>query len=163
MRRRLAALALVLASVPLALAEEPGAEAEKGRFSFKEVGDGVLRLDARTGAVALCSSRAVGWACQAVPDERAALDNEITRLEDENARLRRELARRAIEPPNGAKPPGEPAPDAAAPKLPSDVDLDRALSFLQRAWRRMVEMVQQMQRELNKDPPLERKGPEKGT
>jgi hypothetical protein len=163
MRRSLAAVALVLASIPLALAEEPGGEAEKGRFSFREVSDGVLRLDTRTGAVALCSSRAVGWACQAVPDDRATFENEIARLEDENARLRRELARRAIEPPNGAKPPGEPAPDAATPRLPSDADLDRALSFLQRAWRRVVEMVQQMQRELNRDPPLERKGPEKGT
>jgi hypothetical protein len=164
MRHALAALVVVFSSISPSLAEDAGTEADNGRFSFREVIDGVLRLDSRTGAVALCSKRAVGWACQAVPDDRAALESEMTRIENENALLRRELVARGIELPNGSKPPtGAPDSGAQAPSLPSDADLDRAMSFLQRAWRRLVEMVQQMQRELNKEAPLEGKGPGKGT
>ena len=43
--------------------------------------DGVLRLDTRTGAVSTCNNSGAGWACYAVPDERAAMDAEIGRLQ----------------------------------------------------------------------------------
>jgi len=38
--------------------------------------DGVIRLDTRTGAVSNCNDSSAGWACYAVPDERAAMDTE---------------------------------------------------------------------------------------
>ena len=56
--------------------------------------DGVLRLDTRTGAVSTCSNTGAGWACYAVPDERAALDAEIGRLQADNEKLKAELAAR---------------------------------------------------------------------
>ena len=46
----------------------------------------MLRLDTRTGQVSLCAKQSAGWACNAVPDERNALENEITRLQRENGR-----------------------------------------------------------------------------
>ena len=52
----------------------------------------------RTGQVAFCSPHTVGWACQAVPEDRAALEKEIARLQDEVASLKkagREFARTA--------------------------------------------------------------------
>ncbi len=42
-----------------------------GRYTFQQVADGVLRLDTRTGEVALCSKRATNWSCQLLPDDRA--------------------------------------------------------------------------------------------
>ena len=44
---------------------------------------------------------AAGWSCQTVPDERAALENEIGRLQGENAELKKSLLRRGIELPPG--------------------------------------------------------------
>ena len=54
---------------------------ENGRYTLSPVADGVIRLDTRTGAVSTCSNTGAGWACHVVPDERAALDAEIGRLQ----------------------------------------------------------------------------------
>ena len=76
-------------------------ETENGRYALSPTGDGVLRLDTRTGAISTCNNSGAGWACYAVPDERAAMDTEIgrlqadiVRLQAENARLKADLAER---------------------------------------------------------------------
>ena len=142
MKSAVAVSAFFLSLAPLAQAQEPTPETEHGRFTFKQVSDGLLRLDTRTGEVALCSSRAVGWACRTLPEDRTALENEIARLQDENTALKRELAARG---------PGPAVKPDETLKLPSDADLDRAMSFLERAWRRLVEMVQKLQREMESE------------
>src|SRR6476619_3477618 len=72
---------------------------ENGRYALSPIADGVLRLDTRTGAVSTCNISGTGWACYAVPDERAAMDTEIgrlqadvVRLQAENERLKADLA-----------------------------------------------------------------------
>lgn len=151
MKRAAAALTFFFAFAALAWAQDPGPETEHGRFTFKQMGNDLLRLDSRSGEVALCSKRAVGWACQALPEDRAALENEIARLQGENAALRREFVSRGLPLPDGITgPPSAAKPDPAL-KLPSDADLDRAMSFLERAWRRLVEMVQKLQREIESE------------
>jgi len=133
MKSAVAAFAFFLGLASVAQAQESTPETEHGRFTFKQVSDGLLRLDARTGEVALCGKRAVGWACQALPEDRTALENEIARLQGENAALKRELVARGVPLPDGFKgPPATARPDQDL-KLPSDADLDRALSFLERA------------------------------
>src|ERR1044072_1940257 len=102
MRTILALLALLLTALPLA-AQTSSLERENGRYSFKDVPEGVMRLDTRSGQVSLCSRRQAGWTCQAVPDDRVTLENEIARLESDNAELRRQLGREA---PSGRGGPG---------------------------------------------------------
>src|ERR1700716_1699825 len=67
---------------------------ENGRYALAPVADGVIRLDTRTGTVSTCTNSGGGWACYAVPDERAALDAEIGRLAADNEKLKAELAAR---------------------------------------------------------------------
>jgi len=143
---------------------EGAPESDNGRFSFKEVPDGVLRLDSRTGQVSLCS-RVSEWACRALADDRTALENEIGRLLDENAALRKQLeeARHAPVPPETVPPStSAPNPPAAAspPKqgereltLPSDADVNRMMAFLEKMWRRLLDMAERTQRELDRDRP----------
>ena len=85
-------LALCLAGSGQALA---GAlpETENGRYALSPTGDGVLRLDTRTGAISTCNNSGAGWACYAVPDERAAMDTEIGRLQADIVRLQAESER----------------------------------------------------------------------
>ena len=144
-------------------------DGENGRYALSPVADGVIRLDTRTGSVSTCSNTGAGWACYAVPDERAALDAEIGRLQAENEnskteleRLKAELAAREPTVPGKIDEPlpktdslkkGDPKVAEGERKieipLPSDRDMDRVMSFLERAWRRLVEMANRMQKDVS--------------
>ena len=120
-------------------------DSENGRYSFSSVPDGVLRLDTRTGAVSLCARQAAGWACNAVPDERAALENEIARLQRENGAMKKDMLARNLPLPGGVSG----APQSAQQRelqlkvpLPSDAEIDRMMSAFEKMWRRLVDMMQ---------------------
>jgi hypothetical protein len=142
-------LTLSLADFAAASAQTTTPDSENGRYSFNPVADGVLRLDTRTGQVSQCSRSDAGWACKMVPDERSALETEIARLQGEIATLKKELLTR------GLPVPGVPSPPAAKPgepelKLPSDAEVDKVISFLERVWRRLIEMGSAMQKDIEK-------------
>ena len=80
------------------------ADTEAGRFSFHKVDEGFLRLDTRTGQVSLCNHKNLGWACETIPDERAALENEIARLQTGNAALKKDMLARGLSLPDPVKP-----------------------------------------------------------
>ena len=137
-------------------------DSENGRYALSPVADGVLRLDTRTGAVSTCSNSGTGWACYAVPDERAALDTEIGRLQADNEKLKAQLAEREPTitgkidepmPKTDSLKKAEPKPGDSARKieipLPNDRDMDRAMSFLEQAWRRLVELANRVQKDIN--------------
>jgi hypothetical protein len=141
------ALTLSLADFAVASAQTATPDSENGRYSFNPVADGVLRLDTRTGQVSQCSRSDIGWACKVVPDERSALETEIARLQGDNASLKKELC--------GLPVPGVPGPSGAKPgepelKLPSDDEVDKVISFLEKVWRRLIEMGRTVQRDVEK-------------
>ena len=134
----------------------PGSQADRaavavpgGRFSFQPVDGGLLRLDSQSGQVAFCGPRTAGWTCQPVPEERAALEAEIARLQDDLDRLRRDTAALRETPP---RPPAEVAPSAkpAEPgiKLPRGEDLERTRAAIEDAWQRLMEMIVNLQRDI---------------
>jgi hypothetical protein len=153
----LVAAACLAGFAPAGAAETP--DTENGRYTLQPSGDGMIRLDTRTGAVSSCSSSAAGWACYAVPDERAALDTEIGRLQAENEKLKAQLASREQAPAPGkiedAMPKSDKAPNVADGQrkieipLPSDQDMDRVMSFLERAWRRLIDMANRVQKDMS--------------
>jgi hypothetical protein len=140
---------------PAVAAETP--DTENGRYTLQPSGDGMVRLDTRTGTVSNCSNSAAGWACYAVPDERSALDAEIGRLQVENEKLKAELASREPAAAAGkiedALPKSDKAPSTVDSQrkieipLPSDQDMDRVMSFLERAWRRLIDMASRVQKD----------------
>src|SRR5215204_1398387 len=156
----LAAVAIVLGGAGTALAQSKP-DTENGRYALSPIADGVLRLDTRTGAVSTCSNSGVGWACYAVPDERAAFDTEIGRLQADNEKLRAQLAERdgtvtgkvdeALPKSDALK---KPEPKVAEGErkieipLPSDRDMDRMMAFLEKAWRRLIEMANRVQKDV---------------
>ena len=136
-------------------------DTENGRYALSPIGDGgVLRLDTKTGSVSTCNNSGTGWACYAVPDERAALDAEIGRLQADNEKLKGQLAERdgkvagkTEEALPKSDPLKKPEPKVAEGErkieipLPSDRDMDRMMSFLERAWRRLIEMANRIQKD----------------
>jgi hypothetical protein len=141
-------------------AAPPPPSPDDSRYSFHRMGDGFVRLDSRTGQLAQCGWAATGWSCKVVPDERAALENEIGRLQRDNAELKKSLLSRGLELPSGivaeapvaAPVPPANVPDTSAkePKMPSDAELDRAFSFMKNVWRRLVDMMVDLQRDIQK-------------
>ena len=140
-------------------AAQSAPDTENGRYTLSPAADGFLRLDTRTGAMSTCMNSNAGWACYAVPDERAALDAEIGRLQGENDKLKAQLAARGAAPgkiedalPKSDK---EVKPGVAEGQrkleipLPSDQDMDRVLSFLERAWRRLIDMANRVQKDVS--------------
>lgn len=178
-RPRAAVLALLVAvsGAGGAVAETPLPDSENGRYTFTPSADGVVRLDTRTGKVSTCTDKGSGWACYAIADERAAFDAETGRLQAEIDRLKQEAvalraandslkAQLASAGQSGGK------IDEALPKsdrlpqpqvtekdgqrkleipLPSDQDVNRVMSFLERAWRRLVETANRLQRDFSGD------------
>jgi hypothetical protein len=157
----IAAAALVVAGSAAVAQTKP--DTENGRYALSPTGDGgMLRLDTKTGTVSTCSNSGTGWACYAVPDERAALDAEIGRLQADNEKLKAQLAERegtvtgkseeAMPKSDSLK---KPEPKVAEGErkieipLPSDRDMDRMMSFLERAWRRLIEMANRVQKDVS--------------
>jgi hypothetical protein len=149
-------------------------DGENGRYAMSATPDGVLRLDTRTGAMSTCSNSAAGWACYAIPDERAASCAFSFSLSACSRPISASIAARGpvvtgkIEealPKSDALPKDESQPKSdslrkAEPKaaegerkieipLPSDRDMDRVMSFLERAWRRLIEMANRVQKDIN--------------
>jgi hypothetical protein len=169
----LAGLVAGLASAPLGAAaqnqpsdpaqppvqSQPQASGETGRYTFHRIGDAFVRLDSITGQVAQCAQAAMGWTCAAAPEERAALESEIARLQRENATLKKTLLSRGGLP--GAMSEARPVPPANVPdpspgtakppadlKLPSDAEVDRALAYMKNVWRKLVDMMMDLQRDI---------------
>ncbi len=140
----------------------------QSRFSFSRVENGFLRLDNDSGQVAFCSTQTTGWACQSATENRSALETEIAsvrkqvaslkELETEIADLRRDVALlkkevAALKEPPPPRPPADlaPRPDRGADvtvKLPSHEDLMKARDFIEETWRRLVEMIASMQKDV---------------
>jgi hypothetical protein len=149
---RTAPAALMVAVVALAapaLAQGNPPDGEDSRYTFNRADDGYLRLDGRTGQVSICSRRTVGWACQLVPDERSALEAEIARLQGENVALKKDLLARNLPLPGAVKPdPPAPKPDEPRLQLPSDADLNKVVTFIEKVWRRLVDMIVNLQKDM---------------
>jgi len=143
------------------VAAQSAPDGENGRYSMTPIPEGVLRLDTRTGTVSTCAKNGSGWACYDVPDERTALDAEIGRLQAEVEKLKGQLA--AGPTVSGkideALPKSDPL-KKAEPKvaegdrkleipLPSDQDMDRMMSFLEKAWRRLIDMANRVQKDVS--------------
>jgi hypothetical protein len=140
------ALAFALAGWALicgpARAQEP--ENEESRFSFYRAQEGFLRLDGRTGQVSLCTKRPAGWICQAVPEERAAFEAEIARVQAENAVLKREVLAHDLPLPAGIRSDAAPAAGPAA----DGHEAGQIMGVIGNVWRRVVAMVVNVQRDL---------------
>jgi hypothetical protein len=155
-----AAAAVMLVSGGLVAAQSTP-DGENGRYSMTPIPEGVLRLDTRTGTVSTCTKNGAGWACYAVPDERTALDAEIGRLQAEVEKLKGQLAAGPTvsgkidealpksDPLKKAEPRSAEGERKIEIPLPSDQDVDRVMSFLEKAWRRLIDMANRVQKDVS--------------
>lgn len=131
---RLAALALA-ATIPAAVAQEA-----ETRYTLEKTPDGYVRMDTRTGEMSVCTERTGQLVCRLAADERSAWQDEIDRL----ARRLDEVEKRlgALE--------GSPPPQAA---LPSEEQFEQSLTFMERFFRRFIDIVKDLEAETETSKP----------
>ncbi len=133
---------ILFSAIALALlvGAAPDADQAGGRYRMTPAeGGAFLRLDTQTGAMSVCQRKDGRWACEAVPDERRALETEIDRLKSEVKRLEELLAL-----PDPGTPDSKRA-QRSGPKLslPSEEDIDRAMDYAQRMMRKFKERMRE--------------------
>src|SRR5262249_51764879 len=106
---------------------------------------GFLRMDTHTGAVSMCQRISGKWGCEAVADDRRALQTELDRLGAGN----RELSDTVKRLEEMLALPDADGKDRRAEKgskfqLPSEEDVDRALGYMQRLMRKFKEKLREL-------------------
>lgn len=130
--------AVALLAATLALPSPAGAQDKPAadRYAMQPVDGGVVRLDRMTGEMSLCRVEAKKMACDMASDQRSALQARIDRLEKRVLRLEEKVRDRTAE---------------TAP-LPSDKDLDRAMTAFERVMRHLFKMVDNLNRDFRERP-----------
>ena len=153
------ALAAIGVSTSLAANAQAAPDTENGRYALSQSGNDVVRLDTRTGVVSTCTDKG-GWVCRIVPDERAALDAEIGKLQADNKSLKEQLAQRdiasnKIDAPL-AKDDSRKNADALRDKKSGDTkieltlpDNEKLLALVDKVWDRLIEMAARLQKRLS--------------
>ncbi|RXF68456.1 hypothetical protein [Hansschlegelia zhihuaiae] len=128
------------AIVSSAWAEPPPAD----RYELKQVDGGFLRLDRQTGMTSLCAPAGDGYACRPTAEGGSADAAMVAQLEKRVAEL--EARVKALSPDRSASLKGA-VPRDPTLDLPTDEQVDRVASFLERATRRFKKLATEMQRE----------------
>lgn len=128
----LIAAAVWLASIVSAPAQDDG------RYWIEKSGDGYVRMDRTTGEMSYCSESNGGIVCRLAADDRSALQDEIARLQDEIDAIEERLA--ALE--------ARPAPDG----LPSEDEFEKTMGYMERFFRRFMDIVRDFDRDLGGAP-----------
>jgi hypothetical protein len=148
LKRALVMMSLCAMVAGQALAQ--GAPAPQGgRFTMHPADGGMLRLDTETGTMSMCKARNGQWQCESLPDERAALDKEISRLAKDNQDLQGAVKR--LEDLAGIpsdKPPRKGSSGGgggAMSQLPGPEDVDKAMSYLQGMLKKFKEKIREFE------------------
>lgn len=152
---------LIAASLPTLHAEEEGRNLspreDRGRYTMLETKDGIVRLDKRTGALSDCRNSGDGWKCTPLSEDETAYKpkgeqsaegpSDIGKLKRENLRLKQRIADLEEQLARG---------DTAAPekslKLPSDEEVDEAITYMEKMIRKFRGAMQRL-REDESGPP----------
>ena len=130
-------LSLVGASTAASPPAAPGEE-RPGRFSMQPAEGGFVRLDTATGDVSLCAKAGQTFECKPVKDDRD-MQREIARLSEENKELKAEIKRMEEMLGLGGGP-GKPPPKL---ELPTEEDVDKALSYLERMFKKFRDKLKE--------------------
>lgn len=127
---RILAISVAAVSLTGALFVAEGAKAQQ-RFQLERTDRGIVRLDTETGAITTCRDENDELTCRMAPDERAAYETELNLLEKRVTALEERLS--------------QTPPD----RLPSDAEVDRSLSIMERFMRTFMGIVREFTGEPN--------------
>jgi hypothetical protein len=113
-----------------------------GRFTMHPADGGMLRLDTQTGVLSMCRQSGGSWSCAMMPDDRAAVTDEIERLKAENRELSSAVKRLEDMAGVPAEPGAKSKPTAG---LPTEEELDKAMSYVQRMLKKFKDKIKELE------------------
>ncbi|AZO26043.1 hypothetical protein [Mesorhizobium sp. M1B.F.Ca.ET.045.04.1.1] len=125
--------------IPAALCSLVAASAyseETDRYRLEKSANGYVRMDTQTGAMSICEEHSGQLVCKMAADERAAFQDEIDRLQKSVKALDERVAKL------------ENTPSARLESnLPSEEDFNKTMNYMERFFRRFMDIVKDMDRE----------------
>ena len=123
---------IMLTVAILALGGRSAIAQEPGRYAMQKTDTGIARLDTQTGEVTLCLEEGGELVCRMAPDERAAYDQELGRLEKRVDALEKAM--------------GD-GPSRFAPRLPTEEEIDQTMGFMDKMLRSFMGIAREFGRE----------------
>ncbi len=133
-----------------AAADTTKPDAVGGRFTMHQADGGYLRLDTQSGQMSMCARKEGRWQCEALADERAALQKDIDQLAQENRDLKTAVKRLedmvGVGDPAGSDKRADKGFGGSGPKmqLPTEEDVDKALSYAQRMLKKFKDKIKEL-------------------
>lgn len=119
-----------------------------GRYTMQPIEGGFLRLDTQTGAVSTCRTGTGNLVlCQPAQEESQGLAKEIAQLRAENIELKAEVKR--LQEIAGIQPP-PPGPPAKKFQLPTEEEVDSALDYVERMFKKFRDRLRNLEKEEKK-------------
>jgi hypothetical protein len=135
--KAIVASAFLVSILPLAAAGQ-----DTDRYTLEKSGDGYVRMDRKTGEMSICAERSGQLVCRLAADERSALQDEIDRLQDRLSGLEK----RIVELETASRPNAEKA-------LPSEEDFEKSLGYMERFFRRFMDIVKDLDKSWRQGEP----------
>ncbi|MER8368674.1 hypothetical protein [Mesorhizobium sp. M1348] len=125
--------------IPAALVSLVSASAfseEADRYRLEKSANGYVRMDTQTGAMSLCEERSGQLVCKTAADERAALQDEVDRLQNSVKALDERVAK--LENSLAAR---------FESTLPSEEDFNKTMGYMERFLRSFMDIVKDMDKD----------------
>ncbi len=137
--------------VVIAFANANAAGEGGARYSLSPAeGGGFIRLDGETGRMALCQRHGEDWGCREIVEPDRVPSAEVEGLREENRRLKGEI--RQMEDILLSQRRGGQEAKSPEFKLPTEEDLDTALSYAQRMLRKFREKMKEFEADTKGTP-----------
>lgn len=111
------------------------------RFQMQRTNDGFMVMDTETGAASFCRERAGEFVCSETREDQAASQSEIAILRKKMTELEARIE--ALE-----------SGSASAGSLPSETEFEQTLNFMERFFRRFVDIVKGLESDETQQEPL---------
>ncbi|MER8549814.1 hypothetical protein NKJ81_18540 [Mesorhizobium sp. M0018] len=109
---------------------------EADRYRLEKSANGYVRMDTQTGAMSLCEERSGQLVCKTAADERAALQDEVDRLQNSVKALDERVAK--LENSLAAR---------FESTLPSEEDFNKTMGYMERFLRSFMDIVKDMDKD----------------
>ena len=133
-------------------ASVPDSQLDDTRYQMRRDGEGIIRLDRKTGSVSRCQTRGASLVCRLAADERAILEEEIASLQAQIDALK--SSRSKVGDDEGGLQKNEPG-NRENPETKNGIDqadekeLNRVMDYSTAILRRFFTVMKELRKELN--------------